>query len=419
VLDLVDQYLSFGAGDAALDLLERQYPAVDPPAREPGAVPPNQSPLVAYYRGYVRAKTGASPAADFDQARSLPTAYVFPSRGSSYHVLNEAIKANPSDGIAQFLLGSLYLSSGLAQPAIESWQRVRQVRPQTPVLHRNLGLALLQRSDYAEARTVLQEGVAVDGENVDVYLALDAALSAIGASARERASALARYPAPDNARPASLVFKAALALAEAGDATAAERLFFDRFFPREEGGTNVRTMYAQVRLTSARVAADEGRCDTARQILDSLSTERSGLTFTNNGLTDVIATPTLSLQAASIESACGRPAEARARWERLARPLAADGSALTLSIADAARQRLNRPRTAAELVRLDRAVENATSTLDSAGTSSPGLIEYARGVLLEALGKTAEGRESLRRVFTYPDRGLSHALARAALKERR
>jgi tetratricopeptide (TPR) repeat protein len=419
VLDLVDQYLSFGAADAALDLLERQYPAVDPPAREPGAVPPNQSPLVAYYRGYVRAKTGASPAADFDQARSLPTAYVFPSRRSSYHVLNEAIKANPSDGIAQFLLGSLYLSSGLAQPAIESWQRVRQVRPQTPVLHRNLGLTLLQRSDYAEARTVLQEGVAVDGENVDVYLALDAALSAIGASARERASALARYPAPDNARPASLVFKAALALAEAGDAIAAERLFFDRFFPREEGGTNVRTMYAQVRLTSARVAADEGRCDPARQILDSLSTERSGLTFTNNGLTDVIATPTLSLQAASIESACGRPAEARARWERLARPLTADGSALTLSIADAARQRLNRPRTAAELARLDRAVENATSTLDSAGTSSPGLIEYARGVLLEALGKTAEGRESLRRVFTYPDRGLSHALARAALKERR
>jgi hypothetical protein len=39
-------------------------------------------------------------------------------------------------------------------------------------------------------------------------------------------------------------------------------------------------------------------------------------------------------------------------------------------------------------------------------------------MLLEALGKNTDARESLRRVFTYPDRGLSHALARAALRQR-
>jgi hypothetical protein len=90
---------------------------------------------------------------------------------------------------------------------------------------------------------------------------------------------------------------------------------------------------------------------------------------------------------------------------------------LTLAIADTARQRLGRSRTAAERARLERAIENATAILESAGTNSPGLIEYARGVLLEALGKNAEAREALRRVFTYPDRGLSQALARAALTE--
>jgi tetratricopeptide (TPR) repeat protein len=417
VLDVVDQYLLMGAWDDALDLLTRPYPNVDPPRREPGAVVPDQSPLVAYYRGYVRAQTGANATADFDRARSLPTTYVFPGRRSSYAVLNEALKANPSDATAQFLLGSLYLSSGLVQPAIDSWQQVRRVRPQTPVLHRNLGLALLQRSDYAEARTVLQEGVAADRDNVEVYLALDAVLSASGASARDRATALARYPSPDSEKPASLVFKAALALAEAGDPAAAERLFHDRFFPREEGGTNVRTIYAQARLTSARVASDQGHCDAARQILDSLSTGQPDLAFTTGGLADVIATPTLSLQAAAIESACGRSVEARTRWERLARPLSADGPPLTLALADTARQRLGRSRTATERARLERAVENATAILDSAGTSSPGVIEYARGVLLEALGKHAEARESLRRVFTYPDRSLSHALARAALRQ--
>jgi tetratricopeptide (TPR) repeat protein len=148
-----------------------------------------------------------------------------------------------------------------------------------------------------------------------------------------------------------------------------------------------------------------------------LSTEQPGLAFSKGGLGDVVATATLSLQAAATESACGRTVEARARWERLARPLSADGPPLTLALADTARQRLGRARTAAERARLERALENATAILETAGTSSPGVIEYARGVLLEALGKTAEARESLRRVFTYPDRSLSHALARAALKD--
>ena len=419
VLDLVDQYVSIAAWDDALDLLERQYANVQMPLREPGAVLPKRSALVAYYRGYVRGKTGGNPSPDFDAARLLPTTYVFPSRRSSYQILNEVLKLRPSDTTAQFLLGSLYLSSGLDQSAIDAWQRVRQAGAQVPVLHRNLGLALLQRSNYDEARAVLQEGVTVDKDNVDVYLALDGVLSATGAPPRDRAAALGRYPASDADKPAALIFKAALALADAGDAAAAERLFQDRFFPREEGGTNVRTVYAQVRLTSAQRAADEGRCDAARQIVDSFATEQRGVPFTSGGLVDVVAAPSLSLQVASIQGACGRAADARARWERLARPLAADGAPLSLAIADAARQRLGRARTSAERARLERAVQTATATLESAGTSGPGLLEYARGVLLDELGKKAEARESLRHVFVYPDRGLSHALARAALTTKR
>ncbi|MFL6279365.1 MAG: DUF5107 domain-containing protein, partial [Vicinamibacterales bacterium] len=369
VLDVVDQYLSVADWDDALDLLDRRYPEVEPPLVEPGAVLPTRSPLVAYYRGFVRTKLGANPAADLQTARSLPTTYVFPNRRSSYGVLNEALRRDPSDASARFLLGSLFLSSGLVQPAIEAWQTVRHVLPRTPVLHRNLGLALLQRAEYTEARAVLQEGLEADPDNVDVYLALDAALSAIGGSPRDRAAALGRYPVPDNAKPASLIFKAALALAEAGNGAAAERLFYDRFFPREEGGTNVRTVYAQVRLTSARVAADQGQCDTARQILGSLSSERPGLAFTSGGLSDVVDSPTLSLQVASIESSCGRSAGARARWERLAGPLSAEGGPLALSIAETARRRLGRPPTPSERARLERAVENATATLESASTS--------------------------------------------------
>jgi predicted Zn-dependent protease len=340
---------------------------------------------------------------------------VFPSRRSSYAVLREALKVDPNDETAKFLLGSLYLSSGLVEPAIESWQQVRRSQPHIPVLHRNLGLALLQRGDYAESRAVLEEGLSADKDNVDVYLTLDGVLSAVGASARERAAALGRFPSAGPDTPAALAFKSAFALAEAGDAAGAERVFHDRFFPREEGGTNVRTVYAAVRLILANNAASAGTCDAARQILDSFSNEQPGLPFTKGGLTDVVASPALSLQMAAAESACGRTEPARARWDRLARPLQSDGAPFTLAIADTAARRLGRPRSAAERARLERALENATATLESAGTSSPGTIEYARGVLLAALGKHAEARESLRRVFSYPDRGLSHLIARAAL----
>jgi hypothetical protein len=275
---------------------------------------------------------------------------------------------------------------------------------------------LLQRADYQGARAVLEEGLLADTDNVELYLTLDGVLSALEAPARERAAALGQFPASGANIPASLIFKRALALSEAGDATGANNLFRDRFFPREEGGTNVRTIYAQVQLTSARLAADGGRCVAATTTLDSLSTDVPGLPFTKGGVADAVASPVLALQAADIESRCGRKTQAQARWDTLARPLPSASAPLPMAIADAAARRLGRPRTPAERTRLEQAIERATTTLESAGTSSPGQVEYARGALLAALGKNSEARKSLQRVFTYPDRGLSHTLAREELK---
>jgi tetratricopeptide (TPR) repeat protein len=416
VLDVVDQYLSIGGYAEALRVLDHPYPRVDPPMREIGAVAPQESPLVAYYRGYVRTLTGGNGEEDYRLARSLSTTYVFPNRRSSYAVLRAALQRNPDDSTARFLLGSQHLASGLVEPAIEAWQRVRRAGGRIPTLHRNLGLALLQDpGDYKEARAVLEEGTSVDATNVDVYLALDGVLSAANASARDRADALRRFPVTDN-MPASLVFKLAVALAEAGDAPAAERLFHDRYFPREEGGTSVRTIYTQVRLASANAAADAGNCDAALGMVDALSREQPGLAFTSGGLSDTLAAPFMNQQVAAIEWVCGRQESARTRWERQARALASDGAPMTLAVAGVARRRLGRPMTAAEKARVERALAAATGTLESAATSSPGLIEYARGSLLSALGRGDEARQAYRRVFTYPDRGLSHALTRAAMK---
>jgi hypothetical protein len=191
-------------------------------------------------------------------------------------------------------------------------------------------------------------------------------------------------------------------------------LFHDRFFPREEGGTNVRTVYAQVRLTSASGSAERGECAAALEILDAFARERRELTFTAGGLADTLGPAIMARQAAAIEAKCGRVAAARKRWERLAAALTTGGAPLAVAVADEARRRLGRTRTASQVVRLQAALDAATRTLEAGGTSSPGLLEYARAVLYAALGRNEESSRSLTRVFLLPDRGLSHALARSA-----
>jgi hypothetical protein len=257
---------------------------------------------------------------------------------------------------------------------------------------------------------VLEEGVTADPDNVDVYLALDGVLSAANAGPDARVSALRRYPSADR-MPASMIFKLALALAEAGDAAGAEALFHDRFFPQEEGGTNVRAVYAQVRLTSARVAAGTGDCTAARRIVDALPREQQGLPFTSGGLADTLQPATMTRQLAAVDWSCGRKDAARAAWDRLAKGFGGD-SPLAVAIADEARVRLGVARSAIDRRHLQAVLESATRTLESGGTSNPGTLEYARARLLAALGRTDESRESLRRVFLFPDRNLSHAVAR-------
>lgn len=412
VLDAADRYLSMGADQDALALLDRDYPRVEYPAREPGAVAPGESPLIAYYRGFARERTGGNPRADYDAARARTTRYTFPSRHSSYAVLRSALRANPDDTTARFLLGSLYASSGLSTEAIAEWQRVRQQHAAIPTLHRNLGLALLHAgSDRADARAVLEEGLTADPENVELYMTLDGVLSAANAPAKDRVAALRRYPRPEQ-MPATIVYRLALALAESGDAASAERLFHDRFFPNEEGGTSVRAVYTQVRLASASAAADAGNCSGARTILDAMPQEQAGLPFTAGGLADVLQGPPMARQVAALDAACGRDDAARATWQRLARAIEKDNAPLTIAIADEARARLGRPRSADEQQRLEHSLASATRALDTGATSNPGLTELARASLLAALGRTKESKEAMARVFIWPDRNLSHALAR-------
>src|SRR5262249_53572489 len=106
VLDIASEYMRLGMYSQALTVLSRNYPASVADESEPGQLHPNKHPLVAYYRGYCRAKMGQSGFEDYSAGAKLSTAYVFPSRADDVQVLTAALKANPQDASAHYVLGT-------------------------------------------------------------------------------------------------------------------------------------------------------------------------------------------------------------------------------------------------------------------------------------------------------------------------
>ena len=170
VLELAVDYMSLGMYGDAVELLARQFPG-EGVVGEPGAVLPQEYPLIAYYRGFCRQKLGESGRLDFELASRQSTRYVFPNRAETLEVLGSALKTNPEDSIAHFLLGSLYMSTGHTDLALAEWQHARKLKPDLPVLHRNLGMALLHgKSDPRQASQVFKEGMRADPTNLDGLL---------------------------------------------------------------------------------------------------------------------------------------------------------------------------------------------------------------------------------------------------------
>ena len=410
VLELAVDYMALGLWDDAHALLARRFPATGVVA-EPGMVLPQDYPLVAYYRGYCAEKLGRSGREDFALASRQSTRYVFPNRPESIVVLHRAIAVNPEDATAHFLLGSLHLSGGQTDAALAEWDKARALDPKRPVLHRNIGFTLLYaHGAAADALRIFEEGMGADPTNVELYQGADQALSLLGRGPQERIAELRRYP--DALLPSTLVYKLALALAEAGRFTEAEALFPGRFFPREEFGTNVRQVYLEVKLRQAAALAREGRKPEAAALAAAFGRPVAGLEFTHDGMAAFVGAPRFQYYCGELQSQLGNDAAAREHWQRAVR-----GRDLRqTAFAHRAAQRLGEASEADWRPRLEAALAEADLYLLRGG-HYPALATCARGMLLHALGRNAEADEALRQVFVLPDKGMPHHIARLALQE--
>ncbi len=399
VLEIVVDYMGAGMYREALELLDRKYPEIDPDEAEPGTPRPQDDPLIAYYRGYCREQMHESGRADFEQASKLSTRYVFPYRPQTIAVLRAAVEANANDATAHSLLGSIYMSANMTDQAVEQWEAARRLNPHIPALHRNLGRTLLVvNKDERKALEVFKEGISADPGNVELYSGISQALGILRRPPAERVDALEQYP--DRAHlPTPLAFDLALSLAEAGHFGDARAMFRDRFFEREEGGTNVREVFLEVKLLQALALAKQNEATKARQIVAGMGEEEAGLPFTRDGLEAFLTEPRFQFYLGRIEALLGDQAAAHEHWRKAATGRDVFAILAARSLGEAG---------------WDGRAQTSLSRVSEADDSSS---LYRRGMLLRALGKTREAGASFVAALREPDRRLSHYMARRALAD--
>jgi len=411
VLNLAAEYIRLGLYQKAWNVLSRQYPRPVSDQSEPGAAAPADHPMVAYFRGFCREKLGQSGADDFGAAAKLSTAYIFPTTAVEFAVLRAVLQANPSDVTAHYLLGTFYFSRGLTDPALEEWSKARKAGPEPPVLDASMGTALLHiKNDPEQALAAFRDGLRSDPANIAIYLGIDQTLSLLKRPARERVEALEKYPQMD-AAPPSLIFELILNLAEAGNVERATQLFHNRFFPREEGGTNVRQVWIEVQLMRVLASVREGRCRDALTGAEHLGSEVPGLAFTRDGLEPILQSARTSYFLGTVFASCGEAAEAKAKFALASSATGPD----QVKWAWLAARKLPGFDEPQGQDRLRVALEQAESRADTSGY--PSWWEYSAASLAKELGQTAEAAERFRKALLLPDRMLAYHLTRLAMAE--
>ncbi len=304
IVAMASRYLEYGLHAEASHLLEGAYP--EPVGHPEAGVPrPHADPIVGYLAVLARAMGGSSVASLQDSVSRRPVAGAFPHGAMVRKSLEHALRAEPGDHTARFLLGMMEMQRGDVALAMARWDSVRAAGRVYPSLYRNLAAAALLLGDTARADALFEEGTRREPSNPGVWSGADSVKRLRRAPAAARAALLDGYP--DTAgMPTSLVYRYARALVAAERFDDAERLFANRWFSRVEGGTNPRGVWMEVRAGRAAAAArvGGGQCDVARGIIRGLAAPVRDLAFSSDGMTPFLTREPVRSLVTEVARAC-------------------------------------------------------------------------------------------------------------------
>jgi tetratricopeptide (TPR) repeat protein len=157
--------------------------------------------------------------------------------------------------------------------------------------------------------------------------------------------------------------------------------------------------------------ARAGRHQEALNAAHNLGRERSGMAFTRDGLEPFLNDARTEFYLGEIESMAGSMDAARQHWRKASGFSA--GTAWNAAFALRAARRLD----ASDTNSWRTGLEAALSRSGGGRGNASGLAACAHGLMLADLGRKDEAVAALRSAFVLPDRGMSHHLARLALRE--
>jgi hypothetical protein len=197
-----------------------------------------------------------------------------------------------------------------------------------------------------------------------------------------------------------------LNLVEAGEFEKAEAMFHNRFFPREEGGINVRQVWLELEVQRATSFARSGRCPEAVGLVDHLAEPVPDLPFTHDGLEPFVRSARFSYLIGNVYKVCGIREKSRTSFERSAQQSGFENEVWSWKASkelpdfdeSAAKQRLN----------------DILARSNNDGERSAWWL-YNRAMLDSSVGNDQQAQREFRESLLAPDHLMAYHLTRLAM----
>ncbi|MFB3920619.1 MAG: DUF5107 domain-containing protein [Terriglobia bacterium] len=332
------------------------------------------SPLVYHYLASSAREEGKeNEAREFAQrAAAAPVDKVFPNRIEDALVLDEAVRQDPTDAHAAYLLGNFLFARGRYETASRMWFQALGLGFESPVLYRNLGVnAWHVKKDLEAAAGFYAKAIELAPREFRLYVDLDEIYAELN-EPEKRQRMFAQAPPEVLGRDAVRLRRALLDVQLKQYDQALEVLKAHHFKPYE-GGVAVRQVFVAANLAKGKASMAAGKFQAAAEAFRRAAEYPENLGVGKpNEPHDEAAFYWLgeALQAA------GASDEARSAWQQ-----AAKGG-----------KRIHGPARAyqaAALLKLGHADDSekiATSLLNASSQASPGASTFYSVGLLEALG---------------------------------
>ncbi|MBI1282671.1 MAG: DUF5107 domain-containing protein [Anaerolineaceae bacterium] len=160
------------------------------------------NPMAKYFLAWItsQATAGKTPSHEahreavtkiLEEAAALPPDYCFPNQIECISALDNAIMFNRSDSFAPYYLGNFWYAHRRYDEAIECWEESAKLNSNFATVHRNLGLAYVnKRGDLAAGLAAYESAFELDQSDARVFFELDQLYKKLNVPALQRLNTL-------------------------------------------------------------------------------------------------------------------------------------------------------------------------------------------------------------------------------------